>query len=149
MSPFIPREQWMQLTQEQRNAILDKRHKTTGSPPGGHGPTNQPMRRVNAHILEDHVNLDDIIEYTINSHLEHEVSNEVDTTKQPDIFLAHMSWQVPSPSGTSPGDIRHVLASKQGNIQQKGNSVKVNEAFTNPDILTVGDCTYFLNKGKP
>jgi hypothetical protein len=41
-SPFIPREQWIQLTQEQRDAILDKRRKTTGSPPGGCVPSNQP-----------------------------------------------------------------------------------------------------------
>jgi hypothetical protein len=33
-SPFIPREQWIQLTQKQRDAILDKRCKTTGNPPG-------------------------------------------------------------------------------------------------------------------
>jgi hypothetical protein len=45
-----------------------------------------------------------------------------------------------------PGDIRHVLAAKQGNIHKKGSSVKVNEAATIPDILTVGDRTYFLNK---
>jgi hypothetical protein len=71
-SPFIPREQWIQLTQEQREAILDKCRMTT-SPTGGQIPSNQPMKRVNAHLLEDHVNLDDIIEYTINTHLVHDV----------------------------------------------------------------------------
>jgi hypothetical protein len=111
-SPFIPREQWIQLTQEQRDAILDKRHKTTGNPPGGRVPSSQPVRRVNAHLFEDHVNLDDIIEYTVNTHLVHEVSNEVDTTNQPDMLLAHMSGHLPSPNGTSPSDIRHVLAAK-------------------------------------
>jgi hypothetical protein len=85
--------------------------------------------------------LDDIIEYTVNSNLVNEVSNEVDTTKQPDMLLAHMPGQVLSPSGTSPGDIRNVLAAKRGNIQKKGSSVKVNEASTNPDIITVGDRT--------
>jgi hypothetical protein len=148
MSPFIPHEQWIQLTQEQRDAILDKRRTTTGNPPG-RVPSSQAVRRVNAHLLEDHVNLDDIIEYTVNIYLVHEVSNEVDTTKQPDMLLAHTSGQLPSPNGTSPGDIRHVLAAKRGNIHKKGNSVKVNEASTNPDTLTVGDCTYFLNKAKP
>jgi hypothetical protein len=63
------------------------------------------------------------------------------------MLLAHMSGQLPSPSGTSPGDIRHVLAAKRGNVHKKGSSVKVNEASTNPDTLTVGDRTYFLNKG--
>jgi hypothetical protein len=87
----IPREQWMQLTQEQQDAILDKRRNTTGSPHRGRVPTNQPIRRVNSHLLEDHVKLDDIIEYTINSHLVHEVSNEVDITNQPDMLLAHLS----------------------------------------------------------
>jgi hypothetical protein len=109
-SPFIPREQWIQLTQEQRDAIFDKRWKTTGNPPGGRIPSSQPMLRVNAHLLEDHVNLDDIIEYTVNTHLVHEVSNEVDTTEQPDMLLAHMSRQSPSPNGISPGDIRPVIA---------------------------------------
>jgi hypothetical protein len=79
-SPFIPREQWIQLTQEQQDAILDKSCKTTGNSPGGCVPSSQPVRRVNAHLLEDHVNFDDIIEYTANTHLVHEVSNEVDTT---------------------------------------------------------------------
>jgi hypothetical protein len=45
-------------------------------------------------------------------------------------------------------DIRHVIAAKRGNIHKKGSLVNVNEASTNPDILTVGDRTYFLNKGK-
>jgi hypothetical protein len=139
-SPFIPSEQWLQLTQEQRDAILDKRCKTSGNPPGGRIPSSQPVRRVNAHLLEDHVNLDDIIEYTFNTHLVHEVSNEVDTTEQPDMLLAHMSGQSPSPDGTSPGDILHVLAAKRGNVNN-------NETYTNPDTLTVCDCTY-LNKGE-
>jgi hypothetical protein len=56
------------------------------------------MRRVNAQLLEDHVNLDEIIEYTVNAHLVHKVSNEVDTTNQSDMLLAHMSGQLPSPN---------------------------------------------------
>jgi hypothetical protein len=73
-SPFIPLEQWIQLAQEKRDVIFDKRLKTTGSPPGGRVPSNQPMRRVNAHLMEGHVKLDDIIEYTINTPLVHEES---------------------------------------------------------------------------
>jgi hypothetical protein len=61
---------------------------------------------------------------------------------------AHMSGQVPSPSGTLPGDIRLVLAAKQRYNHKKDSSVKINEASTNPEILTVGYCTYFLNKGE-
>jgi hypothetical protein len=72
-SPFISCEQWMQLTQEQHDAILDKQQKTTGSPSGRRAHSTQPMGHVNAHILEDHVNLDDIIEYTVNIHTVHEV----------------------------------------------------------------------------
>jgi hypothetical protein len=147
-SPFIPHEEWIQLTQEQRDAILDKRRKTTGNPPGGRVPSSQLVQGVNAHLLEDHVNLDDIIEYTVNTHLLHEVSNEFDTTKQPDMLLPHKSGQSPSPNGTLPGDIRHVIAGKQSHVHKKGNSVKVNKGSTNPDTLTVGDRTYFLNKGE-
>jgi hypothetical protein len=134
-STFIPREKWIQLTQEQRDGILDTHRKTTGNRPGGRVPSSQPVRRVNDHLLEDHVNLDDIIECTVNNHLVHEVSNVVDTTKKPDMLLEHMSGEMPSPNGTSPGDIRHVLAARQGNFYKKVISVKVNEASTNPDTL--------------
>jgi hypothetical protein len=60
-----------------------------------------------------------------------------------------MSGQLSSPNGTLPGDIRHVLAAKRGNIHKKGCSLKVNEASTNPATLTVDDRTYFLIKVKP
>jgi hypothetical protein len=72
------------------------------------------MQNVQANLLEGHVNLDDIIEYTVNTHLVHEVSNDVDITDQPDMLVAHMSGQWTSPNGTLPGDIRHVLAAKRG-----------------------------------
>jgi hypothetical protein len=50
-------------------AILDKRRKVKGNPSGGGSLPKPPMRRVNTHITKDHVNLDDIIEYTVNTHL--------------------------------------------------------------------------------
>ena len=50
-----------------------------------------------------------------------------------------------SSNGTSPGDIRQVLASKQGPAS-KHKSVKVNEATKTPESFTLGDTTYYLNK---
>ena len=147
-SQFIPREQWLQLTQEQRDAIIDKRRKANSSSSGGQPRPTQPMRRVNTHVMEDHVNLDDIIEYTVNNHSVQEVVNgEESANPSSDMLLAHMSGQSASADGSSPGDIRHVLAAKQGN-SKKGKVVKVNETSTTPDTLTVGDRTYFLNKGE-
>jgi hypothetical protein len=50
-------------------------------------------------------------------------------------------------AGTSPGDIRKVLAAKQG-PHGKGKTLKANEVATAPDTLTLGDTTYYLNKGE-
>jgi hypothetical protein len=50
--------------------------------------------------------------------------------------------------GSSPGDIRHVLAAKQRYSNKNDKSLKVNETLLTPDTLTVGDRTYFLNKGE-
>jgi hypothetical protein len=71
-----------------------------------------------------------------------------DTNPQSDMLIVNMSGQPTSVEGTSPGDIRHVLAARQDNDSKKGKTVKVNTESTTPDTLTVGDPTYFLNKGE-
>jgi hypothetical protein len=50
-------------------------------------------------------------------------------------------------AGKSPGDIQKVIASKQLPTG-KGRSNKVNEASKAPDTFSLGDTTYYLNKGE-
>jgi hypothetical protein len=114
-SQFVPREKWLQLTQEQRDAIFDKRRKENGNPSGGGTRPKPPMRRVNTH----HVNLDDIIEYTVDNRLLQETTTGEDTYPQPDMLIAHMSGQSTSVEGPSPGDIRHILAARRYNASKK------------------------------
>jgi hypothetical protein len=108
---------------------------------------NIPARRVNIHDTQEVVNLDDIIEYTTNTHVSVENSGEGEELYAPDTPLAHMSGQT-SCGESAQADIRHVLAAKQGNDSRKGRSVKVNEAYTTPDMLTIADTMYYLNKGE-
>jgi Reverse transcriptase (RNA-dependent DNA polymerase) len=143
MSSFIPKTEWMNMSPEQREEILAKRRKERGLQ-----NNTQLSRHVNAHDTQEVVNLDDIIEYMINTHV---LSTETDvaeaaTTATSDTLLAHMAGR--SSTGTSPGDIRKVLASKQGPTN-KNKTIKSNEtALTAPETLTVDDTTYYLNKGE-
>jgi hypothetical protein len=93
------------------------------------------------------VNLDDIIEYTANTTVVHNDDHGTDaqTEESTDTLLAPMAGRVSA--GTSPGDIQNVLAAKQL-PNGKGRSVKVHEASTAPDTLSLGDTTYYLNKGE-
>jgi hypothetical protein len=53
-----------------------------------------------------------------------------------------------SASGTTtPIDICKVLAAKQGVSTNKGKTVKVNETSSAPATFTLGNRTYYLNKG--
>jgi hypothetical protein len=81
------------------------------------------------------VNLDDIIEYSANTHGGN------------DTLLAHMAGR--SASGTTtPGDIRKVLAAKQGASTSKRKPAKVNETSKAPATFTLGDTMYYLNTGE-
>jgi hypothetical protein len=96
------------------------------------------------------VNLDDIIEYAANTHTldsGYTTGDDGGTTGGNDTLLAHMSGR--SASGTTtPGVIRKVLAAKQGASTSKGKTVKVNETSTAPATFTLGDTTYYINKGE-
>jgi hypothetical protein len=93
------------------------------------------------------VNLDDIIEYMVNTYVVHSDDHGTDarTEEYTDTLLAHMAGRVSA--GTSPGDIRNVLAAKQC-PNGKGRSVKVNEASTAPENFSLGDTTYYFTKGE-
>ena len=151
-SPFLPREEWLKLTPEKREEILNKWRMEKGAQFNGNSTRSTPqhMRSVNTHDIRDVVNLDDIIEYTASTHVTMG-SNETgeETSYTPDMLLAHMSGRTSS-EGISPGDIRHVMAPKQNPRDRKGSKqVTVNETNTSaPDTLAMGDIMYYLNKGE-
>jgi hypothetical protein len=74
-------------------------------------------------------------------------SGDGDELYAPDTLLAHMSGQTSS-GGSAQADICHVLEPKQSNGGCKGGNVKVNEESTTPDMLSILDTTYCLNKGE-
>jgi hypothetical protein len=141
---FIPQEEWLELSPEQRTELLAKRRKERAVQQGSYQPRNIPVRRVSLHDTQAVVNLDDIIEYTANTHVVHSDDHGADAhTEEPtDTLLAHMAGRVSA--GTSLGDIWNILAAKQ-RPNGKGRSVKVNEASTAPDMFSLGDTTYYLN----
>ncbi len=63
---YLPREEWNKLSQAQKDALIEKRRKERFV------NTNQSMpsanRQANAHLVEDHINLDDLIDYTVMNH---------------------------------------------------------------------------------
>jgi hypothetical protein len=70
----------------------------------------QPKHQTNSHHVCDTVNIDDIIDYTVNTH-EIGMNDDDDDAKASDStdnLLAHMTGR-----SSSLGDIRHVLAAKQ------------------------------------
>jgi uncharacterized Zn-binding protein involved in type VI secretion len=107
-----------------------------------------PTRTANTHDVHNVVNLDDLIEYSTNTHMT-ETSHDHGETSMfpPDTLIAHMSGQT-KVDLIPPGDIRQVLASQQRPIGRKGNNIKTHETSTTPATLTMGDTTYYLNKGE-
>jgi hypothetical protein len=92
-SQFLPRDEWLKLTQYQRKKIIAKRCIAIGSSPGGLARSSPPIQRVNNHLTIDHVNIDDIIEYTVNTHLVTETEDGEDNNPPADMLLAHMYGQ--------------------------------------------------------
>jgi hypothetical protein len=87
--------------------------------------------------------IDDIIDYTVNTH-EIGMNNDDDDAKasdSTDTLLAHMAGR-----SLPFGDICHVLAAKQKS--EKGKNRKVNTSKSEPGTLKLGDSTHFLNKGE-
>jgi hypothetical protein len=68
---FIPRAEWLKLSREQCIELLAKRHKERAVQKGSYQTRNITVRHVNLHDTQDLVNLDDIIEYTANTHVVH------------------------------------------------------------------------------
>jgi hypothetical protein len=90
------------------------------------------------------VDIDDIIDYTVNTYeivMNDDDDDDAKESDSTDTLLAHMVWH-----RTSSGVNCHVLTAKQKS--DKGKNQKVNASKYEPGNLKVGDTTYFLNKGE-
>jgi hypothetical protein len=144
-STFLPREEWNKLTQEKKDELIAKRRQERMKNSNGNYKPFQPSRQVNLHEIEDMVNLDDIVDYTVNNHTiaSSDEQDPKDVTTNDDVLLAFMAGRG---SDTSPGDIRHVLAADRSSNKNK--TRKANETNSAPSTFQVGDMTYYLNKGE-
>jgi len=136
-SNFLPRDEWNKLTQEQKDQLIAKRRQEQ--------TPSQSFRQANVHEVGDMVNIDDIIEYITMNHTlsEQEDKGSNDEPSIGNALLAHMAGQS---MDSNPGDVRQVLASNRKPI--KNTNRKVNESTSVPSTVTVGDTTYYLNKGE-
>jgi hypothetical protein len=131
------------LTQEQKDRLIAKRRQERMNLNVNKSKPFQPKHQVNSHHVSDTVNIDDIINYTVNTH-EIGMNDDDDDAKasdSTDTLLAHMAGR-----SSSSGDIRHVLAAKQKS--DKGKNQKVNASKSETGNLKLGDTKYFLNKGE-
>ena len=96
--------------------------------------------QVNVHHVEDLINLDDLIDFTVMSH-KTEMNDPEDTKSNDnsDDLLAFMAG-----TKSDAGDIRKVLAAKR--TPDKSTTRKANEANSVPSSIQVGEYTYYLNK---
>jgi hypothetical protein len=99
---------------------------------------NPNTRQVNARHVEDPINLDDLIDYTIMSRKIYSTDVENDPSNSYDL-LAFMTG-----TKSDAGDIRKALAAKQAS--EENNNRKALEAASVPSSIQVGDHTYYLNK---
>jgi hypothetical protein len=104
----------------------------------------QPKHLVKSHHVSNTVDIDDIIDYTVNTHeicMNIDDDDDAKASDCTDTLLAHMAGR-----SLSSGDISHVLVAKQK--LDKGKNRKVNASKSEPGTLKLGDMTYFLNKGE-
>jgi hypothetical protein len=65
---FLPRDEWDTLTQERKDYLIAKKRQERMNLNNSKSKPFQPKREVNAHNVADTVKIDDIIDYTINTH---------------------------------------------------------------------------------
>jgi hypothetical protein len=95
-SSFLPREEWLKLSPEKREELIAKRRKERALQNGYNQQKNSTARRVNLHDVQDvHdvVNLDDIIEYTANTHTLDNVYMTGDDGVQLVVIHYLLTWQ--------------------------------------------------------
>jgi hypothetical protein len=147
---FVPWDQWIKLSQDQKDRLIAERQKERMSNKDDKGKVYQ--RQANAHDVDDVVDLDDIIDYNI---MNHDVSivgdgsddNNTDGNSKDDSLLAYMAGR-----STSAGELRQVLAAKTKppNKNKVGTTTsrKVNAGKSTPSTIQVDDTTYYLYKGE-
>jgi hypothetical protein len=107
-----------------------------------------PTRTANAHDVQNVVNLDEIIEYSTNTYRNKNCDERREASMYtPDALIAHISEQANADSAP-PGDIRQVLTSQLRPICRKDNNIKAHATFTTPATMTMGDTTFYHNKGE-
>lgn len=89
---FIPWDQWTKLSQEQKDKLIAERQKERMNNVHSKPRVPYPPRQANVHNVDESVDIDDIIDYTI---LNHEVALTDDDTKgtstDNDSLLAYMA----------------------------------------------------------
>jgi hypothetical protein len=85
---YLPREEWNRLFQAQKDTLLEKRHKERSG--GNIQSMNPNTRQVNIHHVEDPINLDALIDYTIMSHKidSTDVGNDTKNSEDLSAFMA-------------------------------------------------------------
>jgi hypothetical protein len=142
-SSFLPRDEWNKLSDEEKERLIAKRRQERLNSASG-TRKSYPPRQANVHDIGDVINLDDIVDYTVMKHDVVSSGEEDDKVKSDDddALLAYMAGRT-----SSLGDIRQVLAAKS-TPDKKNKNRKVNASESVPDIVQVGDTTYYLNKGE-
>jgi hypothetical protein len=85
--------------------IVAKQCAERGTQVGSGSGLNPVVWRVNAHKVQDALNIEDIIEYTINTHLLRTVVVLVRILLFTQMNSWHTCWGVQLTSGRQPGDI--------------------------------------------
>jgi hypothetical protein len=136
---FIPREEWLKPSPENREEIITTRRNERSTCFSENPPPYTPVQHVNVHDTQEVVNVDNIIEYTANAHLSTETSgNGEESSYSLDASLAHISG-ITLAGGSPRAETCHVLAAKQGNSGRKGMSFKANQTSTTWNTLTISD----------
>jgi hypothetical protein len=131
---LLSRDEWNKLTQEPKDWLIAKRLQERMNLNVNNANLYQPNCKVNSHNVDDTVKIDDIIDFTVNTH-EIGMSDDDDDAKasdSTDTLLAHMAGR-----SLSLGEICHVLAAKLK--LNKGKLQKINASEFEPGTLKLGD----------
>jgi hypothetical protein len=145
---FVPWDQWIKWLQEQKDKLIAERQKERMNN-NSKQRTSYPQQQANAHEVDEVVDINDIIDYSMLNH-DGTVDDDDDdegNTADGDGLLAYMAGR-----SSSAGDIGKLMATKT-KIPQKGNrgtgtSCTVNASKSTPSTIQVDDSPYYLYKGQ-
>jgi hypothetical protein len=144
---FIPGDQWIKLSQEQKDNLISDRQKERRTSSNGKPRTAYPPRQASAHDVDEVVDIDVIIDYTM---LNHDANADDDddkgNTTDSDSLLSYMAGR-----SSLAGDICKVIKTKTKSPNKvnsaAGTSCKVNASKSTPSAIQVDDNTYYLYEG--